>query len=276
MISKLEIIVLALFVTSSLAVAGAPVFPRFLCSSYGFYNGVRTQSYYTAFDNCNSLSMNISVVIVDNNGAVISPTTFYTVPPGISYFPTSWFAANLVVAFNSGSTPYSIKVTAGTVVTTEQIPCWSSTNPGCNNYGFLFQCNLAAPRYIGYSKCTMPDRFVSNGLNSMPQNYFLQSLNGNYNLLMQTDGNLVLYNSLVFIPSNAVWSTGTAGLGTPPYRFTLQSDSSLAIYDGSNILRWTMPQRSSSAPYMLIMQTDRNVVAYGANLVPYWSSGTWI
>ena len=49
------------------------------------------------------------------------------------------------------------------------------------------------------------------------------SKEGEYNLIMQNDGNLVLYHSQhapggQSAPGSAVWATATVNKGSPPYR----------------------------------------------------------
>ena len=63
---------------------------------------------------------------------------------------------------------------------------------------------------------------------------------GPYNMVMQSDGNLVIYDSST--PMQAVWNTGTNGKGV--------------------------------APYTLIIQDDRNIVVYDSKMTPLWSSTT--
>jgi hypothetical protein len=49
---------------------------------------------------------------------------------------------------------------------------------------------------------------------------YLSSGNG-YFAIFQVDGNLVLYNSESFVPSNAVWASMTYGKGAPPRHITM-------------------------------------------------------
>jgi hypothetical protein len=53
---------------------------------------------------------------------------------------------------------------------------------------------------------------------------------------MQSDGNFVVYGS----DSNyGIWSSGTSGVGTPPFRAVLQSDGNFVIYDKNNYVPWS-------------------------------------
>ena len=50
---------------------------------------------------------------------------------------------------------------------------------------------------------------------------------------MQGDGNLVIYGK-----NKAVWSTGTSGKGTAPYKLVMQGDGNLVIYDKNGSAIW--------------------------------------
>jgi polysaccharide biosynthesis protein PslG len=76
---------------------------------------------------------------------------------------------------------------------------------------------------------------------------------GTYQLVVQNDGNLVLYDS----GQHAVWASGTAGLR--PGQILRPGDT--AIYS---------PDRAAR----LILQADGNLVLYGAGDTPLWSAGT--
>lgn len=59
-------------------------------------------------------------------------------------------------------------------------------------------------------------------------------------LVMQADGNLVIYNCHDFKPECAVWSTGTQG--HPHSRLVMQNDGNLVIYQGERPIWDTMRQ----------------------------------
>lgn len=73
---------------------------------------------------------------------------------------------------------------------------------------------------------------------SLPQGVPLRSPNGAYHLVVQADGNLVLYVSQYFHPANALWASGTNGRGQGPYRLDMQKDGNLVLYDGVNKPLW--------------------------------------
>jgi hypothetical protein len=114
-------------------------------------------------------------------------------------------------------------------------------------------------------------------------------------MVMQTDGNLVLYTAT----STAVWSSGTSGTGAA--HLSLQTDGNLVTYNNSSgsPTWWTgtgghtattafgsdtlpagqtlLPQqylRSPDKRYGLLLQSDGNLVLYGPGYHVLWSSGT--
>lgn len=105
---------------------------------------------------------------------------------------------------------------------------------------------------------------------------YLMSPYGNFYLVMQADGNLVLYSSGQFIPHFATWSSNTKGKGSGPYHLVMQNDANLVIYDSTGAATWSSntwsPNPSSS--YRLVVQDDGNVVLYDANNGVSFSTGT--
>jgi hypothetical protein len=142
----------------------------------------------------------------------------------------------------------------------------------------------------------------------------IYSPNGQYQLIMQGDGNLVEYgpgglvmwnagtwgnpgayaimqgdgNLVVYSPAGAaLWNSGTSG--NPGAFFRLQNDGNALIYraDGTalwygNSMMW--PGRVLTAgqviytlngQYHLIMQGDGNLVEYGPGGQAIWNAGTW-
>lgn len=148
---------------------------------------------------------------------------------------------------------------------------------------FIF-CSTTAPRSI-----------LRVG-EQLQQGEALTSPNGAYRLVMQVDGNLVLYVSDNTVPANALWSTGTLRCG--PHRFQVQTDGNLVTYDGysqpswaSNSLRqvkqlscsciYRLLSMSISFPFIknvegaqLALQDDGNLVFYDNMNQPVWASNT--
>lgn len=92
----------------------------------------------------------------------------------------------------------------------------------------------------------------------------LTSKNGAYKLILQEDGNLVLYSG-----DESVWSTGTNGQKV--VRAEVQKDGNFVLYTADDPV-WAS-QTKGAKDVRLILQDDRNLVLYGFDGVA-WSSGT--
>ena len=99
---------------------------------------------------------------------------------------------------------------------------------------------------------------------SIPIDQALTSPNLSYKLVLQGDGNLVLYSG-----SRALWSTGT--VGSRADRLVMQGDGNLVLYSGSRAL-WSTGTVGSRAD-RLVMQGDGNLVLYSPSRA-VWATGT--
>lgn len=75
---------------------------------------------------------------------------------------------------------------------------------------------------------------------------------GAYRLVMQSDGNLVLYGR-----SKALWSTGT--IGRDADRLVVQSDGNLVLYSSKKVPLWSSCT-AGDGPDRLVLQSDGNLV----------------
>lgn len=93
----------------------------------------------------------------------------------------------------------------------------------------------------------------------------LQSLNRSYTLALQTDGNLVLYNS-----TRAIWASNT--VGSNAQKLVMQPDGNLVLYSKNGTALWSSNTagKSTSAFYV---QKDGNLVIYNT-VGPTWASRT--
>jgi hypothetical protein len=97
--------------------------------------------------------------------------------------------------------------------------------------------------------------FGSDGLTAGQQltsQQYLRSSDKRYALLMQSDGNLVLYGSGYHVLWNPVTSTGT--------RLVMQTDGNLVLYNVNTALWYTGTGGTSTN--RLVMQNDGNLVTY--------------
>jgi hypothetical protein len=98
----------------------------------------------------------------------------------------------------------------------------------------------------------------------MPAGYALVSNTGGYNLQMQSDGNLVLYNCC----GTALWHTGT--YPNPGALAVLQNDGNLVVYNAAGVLLWNRPLSGWASGSRLILQEDSNLVIYAPGGTPTW------
>lgn len=102
----------------------------------------------------------------------------------------------------------------------------------------------------------------------------------NVYLVMQGDGNLVLYRNGPPLPSNALWNSSTV-TGTGTYMLAVQEDGNLVIYKGSqphpNNHTFATGTNGPFGEHFLNVQDDENVVMYRGtgpsnSHGPLWSS----
>lgn len=100
----------------------------------------------------------------------------------------------------------------------------------------------------------------------LEQNQFIVSPGGRYVLVMQGDGNLVMYSG-----TSAVWASGTGG--NPGAFLGIQDDGNIVIYKSDRRTPlWATSTASDTT--RLVMQDDGNLVAYNNNFVARWASST--
>jgi hypothetical protein len=94
-----------------------------------------------------------------------------------------------------------------------------------------------------------------------------RSCDGRFYLIMQGDGNLVLY----YEGFGALWSTSTTG--TPANRAVMQADGNFVVLDAADQIWWASWTAGAVDPFLGI-QGDGNVVVYDSAFNPYWASNT--
>lgn len=106
-----------------------------------------------------------------------------------------------------------------------------------------------------------PDqRLISNNSDS------IISDNGQFKLIMQKDGNLVLYKN-----DSSLWSSGTGDLDVE--FCIMQSDGNLVLYlEGSGKPVWASGTQGNPGSF-LVVQDDGNLVIYKPNC-PIWVTST--
>lgn len=112
----------------------------------------------------------------------------------------------------------------------------------------------------------MPDRLF-RGDKLLPSQ-ILVSTNRRYALVMQTDGNIVLYP---IGRTDALWASGTSGRRVA--WLAMQDDGNLVLYSPSGSALWSSGTHGDSVAYA-VLQDDGNFVIYRPDGHPLWSTGT--
>ena len=92
------------------------------------------------------------------------------------------------------------------------------------------------------------------------------SADGRFQLIMQTDGNLVLYG-----PDGYMWQSATQG--GPDRRMVMQGDGNLVVYNGANQALWHTNTDGNPGAY-LSLQNDGNLVIYSSSNQFLWHTNT--
>jgi hypothetical protein len=98
----------------------------------------------------------------------------------------------------------------------------------------------------------------------------LVSWNKRTTLIMQDDGNLVLYRT---DNNQALWSSGT--YGKPVTRAIMQPDGNLVCYDDHGVAYWSSGTWGNPDAF-LMLQDDGDLVIYKQNGEPLWASLTML
>lgn len=103
--------------------------------------------------------------------------------------------------------------------------------------------------------------------------HFMQSPDRRYRLVLQSDGNLVLYS-----PTRAIWSSGTAG--NPGAVLRHQTDNNVVLYSKAGKALWSTRTGSNNQQEnwqfrsYLSLQNDGNLVLYRESRGAVWSTRT--
>jgi hypothetical protein len=100
-------------------------------------------------------------------------------------------------------------------------------------------------------------------------NESIESPDGRFSLVLQPDGNLVLYDQ----NHQPVWASGTDGLEVASA--TMQEDGNLVLYSSSGDPVWASDTFGNGGAYVVV-QDDRNVVIYDASATPLWATNTLV
>jgi RHS repeat-associated protein len=155
---------------------------------------------------------------------------------------------------------------------------WSSGTSGTNGSWLALQDDgnllLYGPRWlagtyaapsgaqVAYDACRISSQLTAP--QTLASGACLDSPSGQYLLLMQTDGNLVLYDR---VHSAVTWNTAT--YGHPGAYAAMQTDGNFVVYDVNNTALWSSNTSATNAN-VVQMSDDGRVIVWKA----LWSSGT--
>jgi len=89
-------------------------------------------------------------------------------------------------------------------------------------------------------------------------------------LIVQGDGNVVFSDTS---NGKVYWSTNTAGKGVAPFRFTVQNDGNVVLYDSKSTSLWTSGTAGvGCAPYSLKVRDVTKLTLVDCNSEPIWSA----
>lgn len=112
-------------------------------------------------------------------------------------------------------------------------------------------------------------KYVNTTLNArLYKGQELETPNRLYKLILQSDGNLVLYKS----GAGALWHSHT--YGKPSFRLEVQHDGNLVLYDTSGKPLWNTGTNGRGNNVRLVQQSDGNLVLYDSNNKPLWNTET--
>lgn len=117
---------------------------------------------------------------------------------------------------------------------------------------------------VGNAKFFGSDRLYSG--QTMSAGQYILSGNVQHVLMLQTDGNLVLYHN-----KSAVWNSHTAGSGAT--QLMMQMDGNLVLYTAAGTAVWNSHTAGTGHAYAA-MQSDGNFVIYADSIGATWQSNT--
>ncbi len=138
-------------------------------------------------------------------------------------------------------------------------------------------CNTAPAQCIGVaspSACaaTLGPQCVCGKLvqvQELTSGQKMVSCDARFSLVMQTDGNLVLYEAGV---TAALWASNTAG--SAGALAVMQDDGNFVVYTAAGTPVWSSNTAGVGCGAWLAVQTDGNVVIYDSTGKARWSTGT--
>ncbi|MBB5803186.1 YVTN family beta-propeller protein [Saccharothrix ecbatanensis] len=184
-----------------------------------------------------------------------SPRGLAAAPNGRQVFVTSHHEHTLL----------AIDVATNTIASTEPVDRYPS-HVAFTPDGTEFYLIHDAGQYITVHDTTGApargsDRVVRG--ESLAVGQYRTSRDGRFRLIMQSDGNLVLYAAT----GEALWHTRTNGSGAT--RAVLQHDGNFVLYTPAGVAKWHTNTWNTTCD-RLVVQNDSNVVLYQSDATAQW------
>lgn len=166
----------------------------------------------------------------------------------------------------TGSNDHLAMQTDGNLVlyNSANTPLWQSGTYGASKPMLALQNDLNLVIYTPSGPAWAASSSLVNGNHGGPSELtagqYKMSPNDQYKLIMQTDGNLVEYNSA----GTPIWASGTAGTGSNNY-VNMQSDGNLVVYNSVRALWASGTAGHTGSTFTFDVQNDGNLVIYWPN-----------
>ncbi len=131
---------------------------------------------------------------------------------------------------------------------------------------------------MGISECLESNSETQGPQSTLNQNQKLISSGQSYFVVMQTDGNFVLYSSGAKNGRGSdmpTWASNTGGISSGPYSLVMQNDGNLVVLDGIQRPLWASNTGGEgTGPFKFKIGEDGNMTVTGSNGQITWSSNT--
>lgn len=212
----------------------------------------------------------------DFDNSAVSNGTFYIGIGGTSYAAPRW--AGLMALANQQAVinghprigflaPQTTEIGVGGKHSTTFHDITSGSNGTFSAVtGYDLVTGIGSPIGPGLiAELACPTTFLEPG-SALFSNQRKTSCDGRFYLLLQTDGNLVLYEG-----TTPLWAAGTQG--TSPGQAIMQTDGNFVIYNSAGVPLWSSGTQSNPGASLAI-QDDGNLVIYTTGRGGIWSSNT--
>ena len=180
------------------------------------------------------------------------------------YSDETWMTPNRVTTAKEGVvTPGSIATFTFSLTAPASPKQWQT-----EQFGVLIEGQQWLNNNIGSIKIETKDRpsTLISANQQLEVGQSLLSADERFQLILQGDGNLVLYSL-----AGALWSSGTANKGGS--RLILQSDGNLVLYRSNMTPIWSSGTSGRSGSTLLV-QVDGNLVLYASGAKAVWNTRT--